>query len=189
MKDRLLSLPNTLMRRALGKSVVAGEGSKISYYRIQRAPTSQTRIGNGCVVNANVRYDREQSSLVIGDRTYIGDSTFVIASKIEIGEDVLISWGCTFVDHDSHSLRFSQRKSDVEKWIVGQKDWTNVEIAPVSIEDKVWIGFGVIVLKGVTIGTGAIVGAGSVVTKDVPAWTVVAGNPARVIREIPEDER
>ncbi len=62
-------------------------------------------------------------------------------------------------------------------------------MSPVHVGDKSWIGFNSIVLKGVTIGEGAVVGAGSVVTKDVSAWTVVAGNPARVIREIPEDER
>ena len=54
---------------------------------------------------------------------------------------------------------------------------------------KVWIGFNAIILKGVTIGEGAVVGAGSVVTKDVLPWTVVAGNPARLIREISENER
>jgi acetyltransferase-like isoleucine patch superfamily enzyme len=57
------------------------------------------------------------------------------------------------------------------------------------ISDFVWIGANVIILKGVTIGEGAIVGAGSVVTKDVPPYTIVAGNPARIIREIPENER
>ena len=64
------------------------------------------------------------------------------------------------------------------------KDWSVVPTAAVRIEDKVWIGFNVIVLKGVTIGEGAVVGAGSVVVNDVPAWSVAVGNPARVIREL-----
>ena len=64
------------------------------------------------------------------------------------------------------------------------KDWSNVNSAPITICDDAWIGMNCIILKGVTIGEGAIVGAGSVVTKDVPAWTVVAGNPARVVKKI-----
>jgi acetyltransferase-like isoleucine patch superfamily enzyme len=61
--------------------------------------------------------------------------------------------------------------------------------APVFIHDDVWVGAMSIVLKGITIGEGSIVGAGSVVTKDVPPWTIVAGNPAKIIREIGIDER
>jgi galactoside O-acetyltransferase len=64
-----------------------------------------------------------------------------------------------------------------------------VHLAPVKIQDKVWIGFNAIVLKGVTIGEGAVVGAGAVVTRNVPAYTVVAGNPARPIRELTPSER
>ena len=57
------------------------------------------------------------------------------------------------------------------------------------IEDKSWIGFDVVILKGVRIGKGAIVASRSVVTKDVPDWTIVAGNPAQLVREMPENER
>ncbi|MCC6483663.1 MAG: hypothetical protein IT209_02355 [Armatimonadetes bacterium] len=68
----------------------------------------------------------------------------------------------------------------------GRKDWSHVKMAPVRICDKAWIGARAIILKGVTIGEGAVIGAGSVVTKDVPAWCVAAGNPARVIRQVEE---
>ena len=73
--------------------------------------------------------------------------------------------------------------------MAGKKDWTHVSCATVIIGNKSWIGFNSIILKGITIGEGAIIGAGSVVTKDVPPWTIVAGNPMRTIREIPEHER
>ena len=101
----------------------------------------------------------------------------------------MISWGVTIADHNSHSLKFSERQCDVERWRGHDKDWTGVKIGRVVIEDKAWIGFNVIVLKGVTIGAGAIVGAGSVVSKDVPPFTIVAGNPARLVRELGPDER
>ena len=68
--------------------------------------------------------------------------------------------------------------------MVPSKNWNVVKKSPVIIEDKVWIGTRSIILKGVTVGEGAIVGAGSVVTKDVQPWTVVAGNPAQKIKEL-----
>jgi acetyltransferase-like isoleucine patch superfamily enzyme len=141
--------------------------------------------------------EREVGSVVIRDNTYIGAGTQLIcAQNIEIGSNVLIAWGCTIVDHDSHSLNWLERVEDVHSWRDGLlsqgkkgatelKKWEVVPMAPIHIEDKVWLGFNVIVLKGVTIGEGSIVAAGSVVTKDVPDWSLAAGNPARIVRELP----
>ena len=128
--------------------------------------------------------DRVGSSVLIGERTFVGSSTLVTADRIEIGNDVLVSWGCTIVDHDSHCVEWNDRKDDVRAYYSGDKDWAKVAVKPVVICDKVWVGFNVIVLKGVTIGEGAVVAAGSVVTRDVPAFSVVGGNPARVIRQL-----
>ena len=63
-------------------------------------------------------------------------------------------------------------------------DWNGVKSSPIIISDKVWIGFDVVILKGVTIGEGAIIGARSVVTKDVEPYSIVAGNPAKFIKKI-----
>jgi len=98
----------------------------------------------------------------------------------------LIAWGVTIVDHNSHSLYWEQRKDDVRDWSAGIKYWDNVGNAPVIIKDKVWIGFNVSILKGVTIGEGAVIGACAVVTKDIPPFTLVAGNPAAVVRVLNE---
>ena len=68
-------------------------------------------------------------------------------------------------------------------WGKGIKNWENVSIKKVSIGNKVWIGFGVSILKGISIGEGAVIAAGSVVTKNVDAYTVVGGNPAKFIKE------
>ena len=72
----------------------------------------------------------------------------------------------------------------MEKPILFNKNWSVVKDAPISIGNKAWIGFGVTILKGVNIGEGAVIAAGSVVTKDVPAYTIVGGNPAKFIKKI-----
>jgi acetyltransferase-like isoleucine patch superfamily enzyme len=154
-------------------------------------------IGNDSVINGSFIFEIQQGKITIGNRTFIGGGMFICIEEIEIGNDVMFSWGCTVADNNSHSHIWQERKNDVVEWkrgidenkIGAYKDWTHVKKAKIIIKDKVWIGFNSIILKGVTIGEGAIVGAGSVVTKDVPAWTIVAGNPAKIIRTIPENER
>jgi acetyltransferase-like isoleucine patch superfamily enzyme len=162
--------------------------STFSMSRLQLKGNCEINIDEQSQVEGIIYFDRNDATITIGKRVFMNGS-LIAAHRIEIGDDVLISWGVTIVDHNSHAISFSERSQDVVNWRLGEKDWTNVKIAPIKISNKVWIGFNSIILKGVTIGEGAIVGAGSVVTKDVPAWTIVAGNPARVIREIPEDER
>jgi acetyltransferase-like isoleucine patch superfamily enzyme len=92
-------------------------------------------------------------------------------------------------DSDNHSISYSIRKKDLADWKKKQHDWSTTRSASIRVSKGAWIGARAIILKGVTIGEGAVIGAGSVVTKDVPPYTIVAGNPARVIREIPPDER
>jgi acetyltransferase-like isoleucine patch superfamily enzyme len=149
-------------------------------------------IGNGSAVQGQFIFERESGYIEIGKNTFIGGSQFICIEEIKIGNDTLISWGCTFSDNDAHSLEWENRKNDVAEWKKGldenkvgrYKNWDHVKRKKIIIEDKVWIGFNVIVLKGVRIGEGAVVGAGSVVTKDVPPYTVVGGNPAKIIKKI-----
>ena len=105
--------------------------------------------------------------LSIGAYSSIGDRTQIhCCEKITIGNYVLISWDCNILENNFHTTTDG-----------------GITSAPVKIEDRVWLGCRVIVLPGVTIGEGAIVIAGSVVTHNVPAGTLVAGNPAKVDRE------
>lgn len=171
--------------RLKGKiSLAIGDRSKVRLDQI--SPTSECHVvvGKDCIINSRISFDRAGASFVCGDRCYIGASNVVISKAVTLGDDVVISWGVTLVDHNSHSLRWEDRANDILDWSKGAKDWTHVKVASVNIENKAWIGFNAIILKGVTIGEGAIVAAGAVVTKNVAPYTIVAGNPAQPIRTL-----
>jgi acetyltransferase-like isoleucine patch superfamily enzyme len=161
-----------------------GQDAQIRSLALRPALGSVFALGEQSIFAGRMTMDREGASIRIGPRTFIGKGQLAAAKSIEIGADVLLSWDVTIVDHQSHHVDFAKRANDVTNWLSGHKDWSNVTIAPVRIGNKVWIGFGASVLPGVTIGDGAVVGAGSIVTRDVEPWTVVAGNPARVIRQL-----
>jgi acetyltransferase-like isoleucine patch superfamily enzyme len=165
-----------------GLSVV--EPARINFFRLRGKAGGRVTVGYKSMVKATIAFDRGEGRVSIGERSFIGKSLIVCAEQVTIGDDVLISWGVTIVDHNSHSIYASDRSSDNELWWEGRKDWTNVTVRPVVVGNRSWIGFGASILKGVVIGEGAVVAANSVVTKDVPPWTIVAGNPARVIRSL-----
>jgi acetyltransferase-like isoleucine patch superfamily enzyme len=160
--------------------------ARVDYLGMRHRPPARLTVGEGTIFQGRIVADREDATVRIGSHTFVGASTLVCAASIEIGDDVLVSWGCTIVDHHSHSPAWSERSADVRQWYLGRKDWTHVKIAPVRIGDRAWIGFNTILLAGVTIGKGAVVGCGSVVTKDVPDNAVAAGNPARIVRSLPQ---
>lgn len=148
-------------------------------------------IGNDSLLSGTFVVETSNGRMRVGDRSFIGGGLFVCTDEINIGSDVMFSWGCTVIDTDAHSLSWEHRKNDVKDWkrgvdegAVGKyKDWSHVKSKRIEVKDKAWIGFNVIILKGVTIGEGAVVAAGSVVTKDVPDYSVVAGNPAIVVKK------
>ena len=127
----------------------------------------------------------------IGDECYIGvDTRIWAAASIQIGNRVLISHQVNIFDNQTHSMVASERNKHFRTiFSTGHPDEIDLGERSVVIEDDVWIACGSIIMRGVHIGRGAIVGAGSVVTKDIPAWTIVAGNPAKEIRKISESER
>ncbi len=111
-------------------------------------------------------------NITIGENFYSNHGLVILdTNKVEFGDNVFIGPNCAFYP-PSHPLDIKTRNA----WLEYAK--------PIKVGNNVWFGGSVTVLGGVTIGNGAVIGAGSVVTKDVPANTVVAGNPARVIKEI-----
>lgn len=167
----------------------AGIGVALAPRSIFSARNRPVYIGSFSMIAARFSFDRPEAQILVGNRCFIGKSHLVAAKQIIIEDDVLISWGVTIVDHNSHSLNVDNRSGDVLSWLDGAKDWSDVKIGPVRIQKNSWIGFNAMILKGVTVGEGAVVGAGAVVTKDVPPFTAVAGNPAVVVRELPRSSR
>jgi len=163
--------------------------AKVQFRSLKLGASNRLSVGEGSIVGCAIAFERDGAEVLVGANTFIGASTIVCATRVEIGDDVLVSWGCTIDDHDSHSLYWSKRSKDVREWYWGRKDWTHVVTAPVKLGNKCWVGMHSLILKGVEIGEGSIVAAGSVVTANVPAWTIVGGSPARLIRAIPPEER
>lgn len=154
-------------------------------------------IGEHGIIDANIIFEKETGSVSIGDRCMIA-GTIISINEVEIGNDVIVAWDTLIYDHNSHSVHWRERKYDNRNEYLNylktgdpcsNKDWSIVRSKPIYIRDKAWIGTGCKILKGVTIGEGAIVQAGSVVTQDVEPWTIVGGNPAQLIRKLePEND-
>ena len=165
-------------------AVKIGRGSSIAWRRIRNVRGNSLLIGENSIIHADISFEKAGGEIRIGNRCFIGRSHLVCYRSLVIGDDVIMSWGVTIVDHDSHSINWQERRDDVVDWAKGQKNWKHVAHAPVVVKDKAWIGFNVSILKGVTIGEGAVIGACSVVTRDIPQYSLAVGNPAKVVRSL-----
>ena len=162
-------------------AVRVGRGTTIAWRRLKRIAGNQLSVGEDSIIHAHISFEDSGGEVRIGSRTFIGRSSLVCYRSVIIGDDVIMSWGITIVDHDSHSIDWPNRRNDVREWREGRKNWEHIAHAPVFIADKAWIGFNVSILKGVTIGEGAVIGACSVVTRDIAPYSVAVGNPARLV--------
>lgn len=150
----------------LKESIVIGDNTNICGQLLVFKYGGRIKIGNDCYVGG-------------GSRIWSGESVI-------IGNNVLISHNVSIVDTNSHEVNHLERAERYKELAINGP-WQNkgsIITNPILISDYVWINFGAIILKGVTIGEGAIVAAGAVVTKDVESFTVVAGNPAVVVRHL-----
>jgi acetyltransferase-like isoleucine patch superfamily enzyme len=146
---------------------------------------SLIRIGKGTHIRGQLLIFRFGGEIQIGDNCYVGEGARIwSAERVSIGNNVLISHNVNIIDTNSHEM-YSVERAERYKQLVGTGHWEdrgNVVTAPIILKDDCWISFGASVLKGVTIGKGAIVAANSVVTKDVPDYAIVAGNPAQIVK-------
>ena len=133
----------------------------------------------------------------VGERVYMEPNfTCEFGKNISLGNDLYINFGCTMLDcgqitignntllGPNVSLYSANHSLDAEERIAGA-----LIPKPINIGKRVWIGGGSIILGGVTIGDDSVIGAGSVVTKDIPSGVIAAGNPCKVIREITDKDK
>ncbi|MFZ5910090.1 MAG: acyltransferase [Chloroflexota bacterium] len=154
---------------------------------VNRGTRGNIQLGNNVVCRGILRSEPfHPGNILIGDFVYIGDDCIIsCAEKIEIGAFTLIAHGVQIFDNDSHPVSPALRERDYQMilgLLVGER--ADIARAPINIGERVWIGFNAILMKGISIGSESIVAAGSVVTSDVPAHAIVAGNPARVVKDI-----
>jgi acetyltransferase-like isoleucine patch superfamily enzyme len=137
----------------------------------------QVSLGNNCILehNIHIKFDgiwQHGPSIIMQDDVFIGTGCeFNISKRIEIGQQAMIASGCKFIDHD-HGTALTE-SMNVQRPIM----------AAIKIGEEVWMGVNCVVLKGVTIGKGAVVAAGSVVIKDVGPYEIVGGVPAKLIKK------
>jgi acetyltransferase-like isoleucine patch superfamily enzyme len=187
--ERYALLPLARLQFALS-GVPWPEGARIyGLPIIQRHRNSNITLGPRAELRSTVRSNplgphrpcilstrRPDAVLTVGVGFGMTGGSVVCEERITIGDNVWIGANSTILDTDFHPLVSAER-------LAFPLDGAT---APVTIEDNVFIGMNALVLKGVTLGAGCVVGAGSVVVRDVPAGTVVAGNPARVVRTLDE---
>ncbi len=202
MIRRLFSLYRDKKRKAYLSRFIDTDWTKIHDAGVSlrlEHPANKTfvSIGEGTVCAGHFIFESTNGRITIGENCHIGASDFVCSTEITVGSNTLVSYGCTLMDHDSHSLDYRERRIDVTTEFndfkhgmggTAHKNWDTVNKAPIRIGDDVWIGMHCIILKGVTIGDGAVVAAGSIVTKDIPPRTLYGGNPARLIKELPSED-
>jgi carbonic anhydrase/acetyltransferase-like protein (isoleucine patch superfamily) len=126
---------------------------------------------NAWILSSNLY---EYPELTIGSHTVVNYQVVIsVECRVTIGSNCQIAGESIIFDNNSHSIYYTN-----------DRKMSKDDTAPITIEDNVWIGMRSMIMKGVTIGRGSVIAAGSVVTKDVPSMTVVGGNPARVLKEI-----
>jgi acetyltransferase-like isoleucine patch superfamily enzyme len=175
---------------ALPANVTLGANTLISAeYAFKRFLTKKPdglRIGSNCTMDGVHFAIGSEGTVSIGDYCFFTNAVLLCELELRVGNYVIIGWNATIADTDFHPIAPAERIADAVACSPMAKGRSRPPIPrlPVIIEDDVWIGPNATILKGVRIGSGSFVEAGSLVTRDVPPRSRVLGNPARVIGEI-----
>ncbi len=175
------------------KRVTAGSGVRFREGSVVHNPLrdpSKIKIGKHALIDGELLVHEYGGKIEIGDFSYVGLGSRVWSGEsVKIGRFVLLAHNVTITDTNSHQISSLERAEHFVRTEVLKQPFAkgSIKTGPVEIGDHVWLNFGVGVLRGVKIGEGAIVGAGSLVTKDIPAYSLAVGNPAKVIKQIPRE--
>lgn len=162
-----------------------------SFYFYRSELNGGVEYGRGASTYLGTMFDvGPRGRVKLGDYALVHGARIICDAEVLIGDYTLISWNVVLMD--SYRVPFDPQERRAELKLVPTRSprqaRADVAARPIRIERNVWIGFDVCVLPGVTIGEGSVVGAKSVVASDVPPFTVVAGNPARIIRPLSTEE-
>ena len=190
LRQWMNKIKTSCRRKRFAKTAVHGKGLTLSAGSFCRAPSrEQLVIGDNCDLTECRLYVLGPGRLTIGSHTTIrAESKISCVESVTIGDCVIISNHVRIYDHNSHPTDPKTREEMCLGGFYGDA-WSAEKAAhrPVVIEDNVWIGEYSLILKGVRIGKGSVVAANSVVTKDVPPYSIVAGNPAVVVKRLEEE--
>jgi acetyltransferase-like isoleucine patch superfamily enzyme len=184
-----------LIQRLIGRATCRlQEGAFLSHSaRIRNAlgDSNKILIGRHSHIRGELMIFGHGGRISIGEWCYVGVGTRIwSAGSIEIGNRVLISHSVNIFDNLTHPLKAADRHEQAKQiFTSGHPREISLDEKPVKIGDDAWIGACAMILRGVSVGEGGVVAAGAVVTRDVPAYSIVAGNPAVVVRELSPDER
>jgi acetyltransferase-like isoleucine patch superfamily enzyme len=171
----------------LPTNVVAGLNTVITadyaFKRFKSRDAAALVLGTNCTMDGVHFAIGPKGRVTIGNYCYFTNAVLLCEQELRFGNYVVIGWNATIADTDFHPLSPAERVADAIACSPLSKDHVRPPIAcrPVTIEDDVWIGPNATILKGVTIGTGSWIEAGSLVTRDVPPHSRVLGNPAQIV--------
>ena len=163
----------------------------VAQFANDRGNPDHITIGEKCAILGSFSVFAQGGEITIGPKSFVGPGARIWSwASVKIGSYVLISHNVNIHDSISHSLSWRERREEIDRILPDLNLYAHpydLQARPIVIEDDVWIGFGASIIGGVRIGRGAIIGAGTMVTKDVPPFTLVVGNPMRVVRQLSED--
>jgi acetyltransferase-like isoleucine patch superfamily enzyme len=165
-------------------------GSSYNFARFRSGHRVGASIGKGAMLDASVLDVGRNGKIIIEEYAMVTQAYIICDSELTIGAYSLIAWNAVLMDNYRTRADFHRPRTDDTALVTGRcgkGDESSAAARPIRLGRNTWIGFEACILPGVKIGEGSIVAARAVVANDVPPFVIVAGNPARIVRELPAE--